>query len=240
MRLAVVSDIHGNLPALEAVLAHLRRQTVDLTINLGDCVSAPLWPVETLQALDAWNVPAVRGNHDRWLGDASRRQKKPVEAFTANALGDSACARLAALPSLIDLADGIVAVHGTPAKDTEYLLEDALDGRLHLAAPGIVRSRLEGIEASLVLCGHSHHQHAAMVSRDLLVVNPGSVGHPRAAGNGDPDANEAGSPHARYALVTREGSRWEVTFHALAYDWDAVVKRARATGFAEWARGFVP
>lgn len=240
MRIAVVSDIHGNLPALEAVLADIQRHAVDLAVNLGDCVSAPLWPVETLQALDAWKVPTVRGNHDRWLTDDAKRRKKPIVAFTAEALGEESCARLAALPGRIDLAEGVVAVHGTPASDTEYLLEDAFNDRLHLAPPSVVRSRLEGITASLVLCGHSHHQHAVMVGRDMLVVNPGSVGHPRAAGNDAPEANEAGSPHARYAVATRSNARWSLTFHALAYGWDAVVDRARANGYAEWAQGYFP
>jgi hypothetical protein len=67
MRLAVISDIHGNLAALEAVLADIKARGVDRTVNLGDCVTSPLWPKETFEALEALSLPTVRGNHDRWI-----------------------------------------------------------------------------------------------------------------------------------------------------------------------------
>ena len=66
MRIAVIADIHGNILALEAVLADLaRRGGADRVVNLGDCVSGPLWPRETMERLEALGWPTVRGNHDR-------------------------------------------------------------------------------------------------------------------------------------------------------------------------------
>ncbi len=70
MRLAVIADIHGNLLALDAVLADIAARGVDLTVNLGDCVSGPLWPAETAARLMALGLPTVRGNHDRWVIEA--------------------------------------------------------------------------------------------------------------------------------------------------------------------------
>jgi predicted phosphodiesterase len=67
MRIAVISDVHGNLPALEAVLNDIKGRGVDLTVNLGDCVTSPLWPKETFEALQSLALPTVRGNHDRWI-----------------------------------------------------------------------------------------------------------------------------------------------------------------------------
>ena len=67
MRIAVIADIHGNLPALEAVLIDIARRHVDRTINLGDCVSGPLWPREVCDLLMASDDPIIRGNHDRWV-----------------------------------------------------------------------------------------------------------------------------------------------------------------------------
>jgi predicted phosphodiesterase len=64
MRLAVISDVHGNLPALEAVVADIKKRQVDSTVNLGDCVTSPLWPKETFEALQSLGLPTVRGNHD--------------------------------------------------------------------------------------------------------------------------------------------------------------------------------
>ncbi|MER9595048.1 metallophosphoesterase [Mesorhizobium sp. M0244] len=66
MRIAVLADIHGNVLALDAVLDDLRRRGgADLIVNLGDCVSGPLWPRETMERREALELPTVRGNHDR-------------------------------------------------------------------------------------------------------------------------------------------------------------------------------
>ena len=66
MRIAVIADIHGNMPALEAVLADIQRRHVNRTINLGDCVSGPLWPREVCDLVMGRDDLTIRGNHDRW------------------------------------------------------------------------------------------------------------------------------------------------------------------------------
>src|SRR5687768_14198447 len=121
MRLAVLSDVHGNLLALQVVRAHLQRQGVDAAINLGDCVSAPLWPRETLAVLDEWNIPMVRGNHDRMLME-SGKDLTPTDNFTRDNLPDADRARLFALPESIVLDDTVAAYHGRPSSDIAYLL----------------------------------------------------------------------------------------------------------------------
>jgi putative phosphoesterase len=237
MRLAVISDIHGNVAALRAVIEHLRTQGVDATINLGDCVTAPLWPHETLALLDELKIPCVRGNHDRWLGDPSIRS--PTIQFVREALSDSDIARLGNLPASITLDEDVLAVHGTPSSDMEYLLEDSVDDRLCPVTQSVLRQRLGEINATLVLCGHSHQQRTAQASRDILVVNPGSVGCSRNADNPRPSANEASSPHARYAIITRRKKSWSAELFALAYDWESAAERARSVGRADWADAFL-
>jgi Calcineurin-like phosphoesterase len=69
MRIAIFADIHGNILALEAVLTDLQSRRVDKFVNLGDCVSGPLWPRETAELLMRLSWPTVRGNHDRWVTD---------------------------------------------------------------------------------------------------------------------------------------------------------------------------
>ena len=81
MRLAVISDIHGNLPALEAVHAEIKTASPDLIVNLGDCLSGPLWPEETAQYLIAENWPTVRGNHDRALAEMPPGEMDTIDAF---------------------------------------------------------------------------------------------------------------------------------------------------------------
>jgi len=239
MRIAVISDVHGNLPALETVLRDIDLRAPDVIVNLGDCVTSPLWPRETLELLDSRGMPTVRGNHDRIILAAPPEKVTPSVQYSRESLTDVQREALGALPATLQFDDGVLAVHGTPDDDSEYLLEDKVAGRLARSPRNVLDTRLQGVTAGLILCGHSHTQHCAMASGNRLVVNPGSVGCPRATDNDDPDAVEAGSPHARYAIVTRRNGRWSAELIVLAYDWEAVAERARKNGREDWARAFL-
>ena len=239
MRLAIISDIHGNLRALEIVLADIQHRDVDATVNLGDCVTSPLWPRETLELLDTLSIPTVRGNHDRRLVEEPRGEMPPTVAFASDALSGDQRRALGSLPQSIEIDGDVFAVHGTPTSDTEYLLEDAVEGRLLPATADVLGQRLGERRESLILCGHSHHQHVAHAPGNRLIVNPGSVGCPRYADNKDPFSAESCSPHARYAIATRRNRRWSVELFVLEYDWDAVASHARANGFDHWATAFL-
>ena len=240
MRLAVVSDIHGNLRALEAVLADIPKRSPDAFVNLGDCVTSPLWPRETFELLQTLAWPTVRGNHDRWLADATSAPSSASITFTRAALDASHRAALGALTATLTLPENVLAVHGTPSSDTEYLLEEKRDGRLALVNAGALGGRLGETTASLILCGHSHHQHAVADAKGRLVLNPGSVGCPRYADNADRLVNEAGSPHARYAIVTKRGSGWSIDLVVLEYDWSVVAAQAMRNGRRDFAAAFLP
>jgi predicted phosphodiesterase len=239
MRIAILSDIHGNLLALETVLADLPRHRVDLTINLGDCATGPLWPLETVQLLESLQLPTVRGNHDRWLVESPPGPITSSIAFTRGALGESWCARLHALPPALEPHEGVLAVHGTPHDDTSYLLEDSDGGPLQLATATTLASRLGGVTAGLILCGHSHTQHIALAPGNRLIVNPGSVGLPRYVENPAVPLQEASAPHARYAIATRGAGGWAIECVALSYDFASVARQARVNGRPEWADRFM-
>src|SRR3984893_6708794 len=85
-RLAVISDIHGNVLALEAVLADIETRGADAIVNLGDCVTSPLWPRETFDVLGSLSLITVRGNHDRLLAGGRWDDLRPVDRFTHAAL----------------------------------------------------------------------------------------------------------------------------------------------------------
>ena len=237
MRLAVIADIHGNLPALEAVLADLRRRGADRIVNLGDCVSGPLWPRETMDLLDTLGLPTVRGNHDRWVAETPRESMYESDAFAHDRLTQAQCRTLGALPARLNLGDGIVGVHGTPRDDNEYLLDDVVDGGLALARPHRIAERLGEVRATVLLCAHTHQARIVRAAQGMLIANPGSVGCP---GYVDPTppahVSETGSPHARYALLTKDPSRWSVDLIAIEYDWTSASKRASENGRLEWAR----
>ena len=239
MRIAINSDVHGNLEALRAVIPQLQRQSPDAIVNLGDCVSAPLWPQETFEELQSLGATTVRGNHDRCLvGDEWRKSSRTV-AFTVEQLSADAIETLVTLPATALIFDDVLAVHGTPASDTEYLLEESVDDRLCPVTTETIGHRVGETSAELVLCGHSHQQRTAFAPGGKLVINPGSVGCPRYADNPEVSANEAGSPHARYAVATRAQGRWSAELFVLSYDWSTVVKRATSVGRDDWAAAFL-
>jgi hypothetical protein len=104
---AVVADIHGNFLALECVHHDLGRRSVDRVINLGDCVSGPLWPRETADLLMKLGRPTVRGNHDRWVTEWPRDKQYPSDAYVFSALGRTAFEWLKSLPSSFELGNEI-------------------------------------------------------------------------------------------------------------------------------------
>ena len=235
-RLAVISDIHGNLLALQAVLADIAARGVDTTVNLGDCVAGPLWPRQTFELLENLALPTVRGNHDRWLVDRTGGDEPAADIFARAALTPAQCQALHALPATLQLTPDILAVHGTPASDTTYLLEEpAEDGRMAPARRETVQARL-GVVPEVVLCGHSHRPALVSGPGGCLILNPGSVGCPVYADNPHATTIEHRSPHARYAILTRRAGRWSAELIALAYDWDAASRQAEGLGWPQWAQ----
>jgi predicted phosphodiesterase len=242
MRLAVVSDIHGNLPALQAVLADIGREKVDRVVNLGDIVSGPLWPQATATLLRTLDWPTIRGNHERQLLTLPADRMGPADAFARARLAEENLNWLAALPATLDLGDGVWCCHGTPASDLQYFLETVTPDLGSHGSPGVraataaeAAERLGAVAAPLVLCGHTHMPRALQCG-DTLVVNPGSVGLP-AFDDDHPHAHvmETGSPHARWALVERVASSWQAQQRLTAYDWEAAARQAEAAGRGDWA-----
>ena len=241
MRLGVLADIHGNLPALDAVVDDLDRRGVDGVVDLGDCVSGPLWPRETLQRLQALGWPTVRGNHDRQVALLPRAELGPTDAFAFDALGEDERRRLGALPSSITLQAGIVAFHARPDHDDGYLLEDVVDGRLRDASPAVVAERLGCVAARVILTAHSHRAAALRLPDGRWVLNPGSVGCPAYTVETHPaHVSETQTPLARYAVASLDVSGavptvLAVDFVAVAYEADAASRRAALNGRPDWA-----
>jgi predicted phosphodiesterase len=240
MRIAIIADIHGNLDALEAVLDDVRARGADCIVNLGDCVSGPLWPRETMDLLEAIALPTVRGNHDRWVALTPREEMAASDAFAHDRLTSAQRCALGNLPARLELAEGIAAVHGTAADDNQYLLEDVVAGRLALSRCQDVAARVGSPTVSVLACGHSHQPRLAQGPGGLLIVNPGSVGCPAYEDPTPPTphVSETGSPHARYALLTKGAGerRWHVNLVAVDYDWDRASAQAASNGRPQWAR----
>lgn len=236
MRLAVLADIHGNLAALEAVIADMADRTPDLVVNLGDSLSGPLAPSETADRLMALGWPTVRGNHDRYLSERQPADLGSWDRPAFDTLTDPARVWLRQLPASRTLEGGrIYLCHATPASDETYPLEGVAAGTVHLSPRDAIEARFAGVEARLILVGHSHISRMVVLADGRQIVNPGSVGI-QAFSDSRPIAHvvESGNPHARYAIVESDGKGWRVDWRAVAYDWEAAAEQARLTGEAEW------
>jgi putative phosphoesterase len=163
MRVAALYDVHGNLPALEAVLAEVEREEPDVVLVGGD-VSAGPYPVETLELLQALGDRAVwiRGNADREIGE-----------WPAAQLSDEQRAFLAGLPETtvleVDELGPVLFCHGSPRSDDEIITERSPDARLEVALAGVLQQ--------VVVHGHTH----VAYERDFglyRLICPGSVGMP--------------------------------------------------------------
>jgi predicted phosphodiesterase len=238
MRIAVIADIHGNMPALEAVLADILSRDVSRTINLGDCVSGPLWPREVCNLLMASDNLTIRGNHDRWVSAPDPARMGASDRYAYHQLNADHRHWLRALPTSADADHGILACHGTPTNDNQYLIEETLERRLVRSPASTIRARLGDVRARVVLCGHSHQQHLVQLSDGPVIFNPGSVGCPSYDDLGyDPHVWEAGSPHARYGILVIDEQRVSVEMIAIPYDWKSASARAMKNGRPEWAYG---
>jgi predicted phosphodiesterase len=239
-RFAVLSDIHGNLLALEAVLADICSRAVTHTVNLGDHLQGPLDPVGTAERLMPLGYPSIRGNCDRHLFEEGTIAP-PGSTLAANrqALSTQHKHWLASVPQTLTLGDvrgDVLLCHGTPWADDVYLLEEVTPEGARMKGTDEIAPVLDGIAASLVLCGHSHQPRTIQMPNSKLVVNPGSVGLPAYTEESPhPHRMEAGSPHARYAIVVRAGDSWQVEHCAVVYDWESAAQLAEHNGRPDWA-----
>lgn len=233
--LALVSDTHGNVLALEAVLADLEKRRVDLVVNLGDHASGPLWPRETCRLLSSLNWISVMGNHDRQLLETPLAEMGPSDAYALNQLTNQDLAWLSEAKPLVGIGRSLVGFHGTPTKDTDYLMETIEVGELVLADTDLIASRLDGITANFVVCGHSHQSHTVQLGSGTIVINPGSVGLPAYSNSGSiPHRSQRGKTTASYAILSL--STGQVDFIDVPYDNHKASEKALRADRHDWAQ----
>lgn len=229
--IAVLTDIHGNLPALEAVIADARAAGAAGFVNLGDSLSGPLWPAETADLLmrEAW--PTIAGNHERQLLTHPPERMNPSDRFARACLSDTHLAWLAAQAETLVLGE-VLCVHGSPRSDVEHLVHSVEGAGLRDATDAEIEVRLDGAAAPLIVCGHTHVARVVALADGRRVANPGSVG--LQAYTDDYPVHytvENRDPLARYALVRGTA----VELRAIAYDHHAAAAKAAREGREDWA-----
>ncbi|WP_161880559.1 metallophosphoesterase family protein [Deinococcus alpinitundrae] len=219
MRLALISDVHGNAFALEAVLHELRAAAPDLILNLGDQVEGAADPAHAYALQAELGALEVRGNNEEKLWPDGRRSPLSLKygAWLGTQLAPAALAHLAALP-LTGRVEGVLACHGTPDSAWDSLLwvwqPDAAGGFYRSRDPRELRRMLEPLAADVVVCGHTHRPGSTRVG-DTLVVNTGAVSD-----------QVDGDPRARWTLLERRSGHWTADFRAVPYDIAAAVRWA--------------
>jgi predicted phosphodiesterase len=234
VRIAAVSDIHGNLPALEAVVADIGRHHIDQVVNLGDCLSGPLWPAETADWLIELDWPTLAGNHERQMLGPGAASLDNGDGFAAASISATHRDWLAGLPPVMTLSDDLFLCHGTPDGDDDYWL--------HRGKPGAMRkATLDEIAPSatshlLALCGHTHVSRVVTLGDGRMIANPGSVGLPGFDEDELVPAHmEPVTPQACYLVAELNVEGWQVTLRTVAYDIERAAHRAEANGRFGWA-----
>ena len=241
MRLAILADVHGNLPALKAVLRDMQHIGVAGVVDAGDFTGGPQ-VAETLHLLRSLGTWMIRGNREDYLiaydrGEAPKAWYDSYQwacmRWLYQSLGDEGLRYITALPEQrvirMDGTDPVLVVHGTPRSPTERLIPDHDPQVLEVfreagllgdgAQPPKLEKVLDGVEEPVVVCGHTHIPWSQRTG-GRLAVNPGSVGAPL---NGD--------TRAQYAILTWRRGRWEVVHRAAEYDLTLVRKACDESGY---------
>jgi len=220
MIIACIGDVHGNLPALEAVLSHAQDHGALAIWNIGDFVGYGPFPDEVVQRLRDEGALSIRGNYDRKTLQVLEKQKKWLKTkspekllafqWAYEHLSPQSREYLAALPEQIRLfmkGWNVLLVHGSPADPDEHL------------SPSTPESRFNDLnkvaQADLVICGHSHRSFLRQVG-STWYINTGAVGRP-----------DDGDPRAEYALLRLEPGSRQVAHYRVEYDVDRVVMEIR-------------
>ena len=236
MRIAVLSDIHGNAPALEAVLTDIKARSVDLIVNLGDILSGPLFPNETADILRPLDLPTIAGNHERQLLTLAPESMNLSDRYTRDVLRKDHLAWLASHPARAKPAPDVLMTHGSPASDVEYWMETFEDGKVRPATVEEIKSRTPDLEEAVLLCGHTHIPRTVALNAGQRVVNPGSVGLPAYDDIYPiPHVMETHDPRASYAVIENAEDEWDVEFFLVNYDFEVSALQADRNGRPEWA-----
>jgi putative phosphoesterase len=212
MRVGIISDIHGNLQALDVVLEDIGRRGLDAVYCLGDLVGYAPFPNEVIERIRAAEMPTIMGNYDDGVGydrdECGCAYRDPVDrelgdqSFNwtkAHVTSDNKAFLRTLLPELRVEADGkrLLLVHGSPRKMNEYLFEDRPLSSFQRIA--------DASNADVIVFGHTHRPYTKSVG-DVLFVNVGSVGKPK-----------DGDWRACYAIL-ESGAQEPVQFVRLEYD----------------------
>jgi predicted phosphodiesterase len=236
MRIAVISDIHGNCLALDEVLDDLGRDPIDRIVCLGDAIQGGPEPARVAARLRQLGCPVVMGNADRWLltgeetgaepiGEDRRRTMDAVRAWSLSQLSHDDRAFIQTFQPTVEipLEAGLrlLCFHGSPKSFDDVILPDI--------AGDVLLERLDGYEAQVMAGGHTHVQFVRRLGAGPdFFFNPGSVGF--AYSHHQPEEDFQADPWAEYAVLTCEGARLRLEFRRVPFDARALAAAYQSSG----------
>jgi predicted phosphodiesterase len=235
--IAVISDIHGNTWALDAVLEDIIARDVSSVLNLGDSFYGPLDPAGTYALLTSTDIISIAGNEDRLIVENYGQDVKDhTLQFVIDELDDDAHAWLNHLNRTITIEDIFYACHGSPGHDSEYLLERVTGHSGQMKTTQEVERCIQDISQPVIICGHSHIPRILYTSSGHTIINPGSVGCPAYTDTDPiPHAMETGNPYATYSLITMREPIPHIQHIHVPYDWTVAARSARKQRRSDWA-----
>jgi putative phosphoesterase len=235
MRIAIISDIHGNAFALDTVLAELKRDAVDQIVCLGDAIQGGPQPAEVVGRLRELACPVVMGNADAWLltgeetgaeaiSDARLLKMNEVREWTLAQLSEDDRVFIRAFQPTVEMpleGRNLLCFHGSPTSFDDILLPTTDEDEFQeLLAPYLPH---------LMTGGHTHMQQIRRIgASDSFFFNPGSVG--LVYSHQQSEESFRTDPWAEYAILTAEGPQLALEFRRVAYDAEALIEVYRKSG----------
>jgi predicted phosphodiesterase len=243
MRVAVISDIHGESYPLDVALQDIRRKGVERFMCLGDAVQGGSQPKQTVARLRELECPIVMGNADAWLlsgenvspNEKTTNQQVEVRDWSLSQLSEADLSFIREFKPMVEIpleknGRSLLCFHGSPKSFNDIILPETTDDA--------VRGFMSGFEAKLFSGGHTHTQQLRLLGGGAHYINPGSVSLPF---NWDQSNLATGEMRydcrADYAIVSSEGDSLEVAFCHVVFDYEKLARIVRGSGrpYAEQA-----
>lgn len=211
MKIALISDIHSNLPALKAVLDAI---DVDQILCAGDIVGYYPYPNEVIELVKEHGIASIYGNHDKAVITGDTSWFNPIAAsaieWTRDNISQNGMKFLEKLPAQLTF-DNVAIVHGSPHDPDEYVYPTTSPTRLE--------KFLDQVSKKVLVLGHTHVQWSLELG-DQKIINPGAVGQPR-----------DGNPKAAYAILDSKSE--EFTMHRIGYDVEETASKTLEVGLPQ-------
>lgn len=218
MKIAILSDIHSNVYALEEVIKDIKNRDIEVVLNLGDMFYGPIEPRATYDLIRKNKFINILGDKDREILEASLEQleNNPLLKYVYKDLGEDVLYWIQDLPFEKIIGGTYYMIHGTYFDDTQNLLENE---KKEKRSDEEIIKLTDNIEAPFIFCGNSYNPNYHRLNTGQIVINPGSVGLQK---------------EASYSILTIEDNQYNLEQINVAYDYEKAANKAKENGKTDW------